>query len=87
MSVLQDFKSNIQLLEHAGWQEITPRLVGLLKWMNDHPEIKPILEDLKSKGPVYEKLNLGRAQSRAAVALAAATPRDVATVGLAMLET
>jgi predicted nucleotide-binding protein len=86
MSLLQDFKFNASMLDHAGWREITPRLVGLLEWMNDQPEIKAILVDLKTRGPVYEKLNLGRPEARSEVTSAAATPRDVATVGLAMIE-
>ena len=86
MSLRQDFKNRAALLEHAGWDGITPRLVGLLQWMNDQPEIKKILEDLKRSGPVYEKLNAGHAHARREVASGAATPRDVASVGLAMME-
>jgi predicted nucleotide-binding protein len=86
MSLLQDFRINASLLEDAGWEGITPRLVGLLKWMSDQPGIRTILEDLKSKAPVYEELNRGRPQARSQVVSSAATPRDVAAVGLAMME-
>jgi predicted nucleotide-binding protein len=55
--------------------------------MNDQSEIRHILGDLKNTGPVYEKLRNGpHPQARTDAASAAATERDVAAVGLAMME-
>lgn len=86
MSLLEEFKFQASLLDHVGWQEATPRLVGLLKWMNEQPEIKRILDDLKNQSRVYEILrNGGPAAEREAVA-AATEMRGVAAVGLAMAE-
>src|SRR5438105_2063771 len=86
MSLLQDFRFNASVLDHASWQEITPRLVGLVQWMNDHQELKQVLDDLKNKGPVYERLQIGGPGAEIEAARAAGSPRDIAALGLAMAE-
>jgi hypothetical protein len=70
----------------CGDAEVTPRLVGLLKWMNAQPEIKRILDDLRNSGPVFEQLRAGGPAAFHQAAAAATDFRDVAAVGLAMVE-
>ena len=86
MTLAQDFKFHTSMLEHVGWQEVTPRLAGLLKWMNAQMEIRRILDGLKNSGPVYERLRTGGPATPHEAAAAASDIRDVAAVGLAMIE-
>jgi hypothetical protein len=81
MSLRDEFRIRVSLLEHADWQRITPRLAELLRWMSDKPEIVAILHDLKNKGPVYQRLNLGpHPQAHAEVARMAGAEKDIAKV-------
>jgi len=87
MSLRDEFRTQVSLLEHVDWQRITSRLAELLRWMRNKSEFVAILDDLKNNGPVYQRLNLGpHPQARADVARTAGTERDIATVGLAMME-
>src|SRR6266850_4478282 len=56
MSVRQEFNQRIALLNGAGTQEITVRLVGLLEWMDSQVSMIRILDDL-SRGPIAEMVN------------------------------
>lgn len=87
MSLREELTTRASVLEHANCKQVTIWLAKLLRWMNEQPEIKPVLQDLKLSGPVYQRLNLGpHPQARPEALLAVETEKDLAAVGLAMME-
>src|ERR1041384_4758099 len=83
MALIQDFKFQTSVLEDASWQEVTPRFIGVLRWMNEKPEIKTILDELRTDGPMAVLL---KQTAPITAATSAASARAVAQVGLAMIE-
>jgi predicted nucleotide-binding protein len=87
MLLRDELRTRASVLEYADCKQTTIMLAKLLQWMNEQPEIKPVLQDLKNTGPVYQRLNSGpHPQARREAASAAETEKDVAAIGLAMME-
>jgi predicted nucleotide-binding protein len=87
MSLREELRTRASVLEYADYRQTTIMLAKLLLWMREQPEIKPVLKDLNTTGPVYQRLNLGpHPQVRRDAASAVETEKDMAAIGLAMME-
>jgi hypothetical protein len=82
MSLKQELFERGKILENATFQDVTPRLLALLKWMEAQPEIKTMLEELRADSEVIEiyKKCGPHAPPRAA------TKEQIAGVGLAIVD-
>lgn len=86
MALRQEFIEEIQVLDNASADVISPRIVHLLQWMRRKLDILPILADLKTSTQVSAILN-GEDSGRYAQAMQLAGSRkEVAAIGLAMME-
>ena len=86
MSLREDFEYRVSLLNDIGVLEITPRLISLLKWMNDQPSIKKMLDDLKASSHLTPVINGADPERHKKVARSAASPGEIVVVGLWMME-
>lgn len=86
MLLRQEFEHRVLLLNNAGVQELTRRLVGLFKWMNDQPRIKKILDELKARSPLTPVINSADPNRYKKVARSATSPEELVAVGLYMIE-
>jgi hypothetical protein len=82
MSLIQEFKYQVEALNGADFQVVSGRLTTLLDWMESQPQIKHVLDDLRATG-----------EGKAIIAHAgwhkppqAKTPKDIASVGLEFIE-
>jgi hypothetical protein len=82
MNLREEFNERISILENAGRGEITPRLSGLFDWMEAQPGISTILDTLSFSGIGEALLR----QSYTGHPPQAATPVEVAAVGLELLD-
>lgn len=80
--LLNNFKFQLSALDYAESQEITPRLVALLEWMEAQPEIRVIVDSLRSTGIGQRFLD----ESGHLSPPKARTPEDIAAVGLEMID-
>ena len=82
MSLIQQFKLEAEVLNHADHTVASSRLAGLLDWMESQPEIKTILEKLRSTRRAQELLE----QVGVRHPPQARNQEEVAAVGLALAE-
>lgn len=77
-----EFRSKAETLQGAHFQEITRRLIALLRWMESQPEIKSILDQLRNDGNVVKIVE----ESFSAQPPQAGTPEEIAGVGLFIID-
>lgn len=82
MSLATEFRRRTSILPNASFDEITGRLIALLDWMAEVPEINSILGDLQASG---RGVSLLQESSKTRMAPQAATIEDVAAVGLTLI--
>jgi hypothetical protein len=85
MSLQEELDARISVLDHAGWEDITRRVSGLVEWMKGQSQIEAILGQLRS-GPVYSRLHVLHPGRQSEVVELATTPENIAAIGLAMME-
>jgi hypothetical protein len=83
MALYEDLDDHCSILQRATFQEVTVRLLFILEWMESQPEIKIILNDLRND----ERVNVIMAKCGHRHPPQAANRRDVAGVGLSLLDT
>ncbi len=86
MALRQDFEYRVSLLNNVGVQELTPRLIHLLRWINEQPSVKKMLDDLKATSPLTPLINSADANRYKKAAGSAASPEAIAVIGLYMME-
>lgn len=82
MSLIREFKYQAEALNRADAQVVGDRLTALLDWMESQPEIKKVLDDLRTSGngeKLIEEAEWHRPPK-------AKTNKEIAAVGLALIE-
>lgn len=82
MSLTQEFRRRISILPDASFDEITPRLIAMVDWMAEVPELNSLLGGLQESGRgdlLLTEANKSRTPPQAS------TPAEVASVGLALI--
>lgn len=49
MTLIDEFHRRTSIVENASFEEITPRLQGLIEWLETQPTIKQILNKLRAR--------------------------------------
>jgi len=81
MSLIQEFRYQAKVLDNADFQVITKRLAALLDWMESQPEIKKLIDGLRSTGRGAELLQKSGTHNPPQ----AQTNDEIAMVGLELM--
>jgi hypothetical protein len=81
MSLIQEFKYQAKVLDNADFQVITGRVAALFEWMESQPEIKQLIDGLRSTGPGMKLLE----ESGMHNPPKARTNEEIAMVGLELM--